>query len=763
MNPHETRHVATTGPSASISVSGEVYHWDEELNALLVSGAPAVLEVCRHGRQVIKQDHAFLIADHDGSVYNWCNCGTGLYVQDTRFLNGWQFKLENQVPTLLSSSSEKNYLARIEFMNSAISLPGGIELPQETLYVASHRLITTYLHERLEIVNYNPFPVTLRLVAQFSADFVDMFEVRGAFRGDRGRFLRPKIAADSVAFTYVGADGHVRQTRLRFAVPPARIQPLALSHATGAEVCFEVSIGGGGQKSLLEFWIEPLEATSEGKLAVPEPLPPFEELMATLEAEQTRRAEHFTRITSSNEVYNLVIQRNVLDLEALTTQMAETGPYIVAGIPWFASPFGRDGLIAAYQSLLLGPELARGTMRYLARFQGTDTDDYRDEEPGKILHEVRFGELARLKQVPHTPYFGSIDSTPLYLILLSETFRWTGDLDFVRELWESAEQALMWIDAYGDVDGDGFLEYKTRSKLGLYNQCWKDSPTSNIRPDFSVAELPVAVAEVQGYVYDAKMRMAELCDLLDLRVMGDRLKSEAKELKIAFNQAFWNEEDGFYCIALDAQKRQIRTMSSNPGHGLWSGIIDEGRIPRLAEQLLSPDMFSGWGIRTLSAGMAPYNPLSYHNGSIWPHDNSLIAKGLADNGHVDKALTVMNALYQASLQFPYYRLPELFCGFAKAGELDKPIPYPVACSPQAWAAGAPFLLLRSVLGLNPDAHNRRLIIKQPTLPLWLDELTLRGLRIGETSVDLQFLQVNGVTTVRVLDKRGPALRILVEA
>jgi glycogen debranching enzyme len=489
---------------------------------------------------------------------------------------------------------------------------------------------------------------------------------------------------------------------------------------------------------------------------------PFEAMQARLQLAQDQRLSEFTRLSSDHEIYNLVLNRNVLDMETLITNMEGTGPYVVAGIPWYASPFGRDALITAYQSLMLGPELAKGTLRYLAKYQGKDSNDYRDEDPGKILHEVRFGELANLGQVPHSPYYGTIDATPLFLVLAHETYRWTGDVDFIREIWEAIEQCLMWIDAYGDMDGDGFLEYKTRSSLGLFNQCWKDSAISNIGPDFKIAEPPVAVAEVQGYVYDAKRRMAELCYVMDLRVMGDRLVREADELKVAFNQKFWSEEDGFYVIALDKDKNKVRTLSSNIGHCLWSGIVDAKRVPLVAEQMLRPDMFSGWGIRTISADMPPYNPLSYHNGSVWPHDNSLIARGLADSGHVDQALTIMNALYQASLQFPYYRLPELFCGFNKMGEMDKPVPYPVACSPQAWAAGAPFLLLQSVLGLNPDAARGQLVIKQPTLPAWLENLYLRGLRIGTAVVDLQFMQTNGVTTVRVLDKHGTPLKILIE-
>lgn len=747
----------------TVEIAGEIFEPDEDLNKILREGVPAVLESCRHTRQVIKHDDLFLVSDNDGSVYNRCNCGTGLYYMDTRYLNGLQLFMEGVSPTLLSSSTEKNFLSRIEYMNVPMVLANGTQVPQESIYVASNRLIEKYIHDRLELVNYNPFPVELKLKVELSADFSDMFEVRGAYRGDRGIFFQPKVTGNQIVLSYLGADQQLRRTRITFKQPPVKIEPLSLKTSTGVTVEFVVPVGAGGGKAMLEMQIEPLiEPADERRELPPVPGASFETLSEQLEHEQVRRHGSRSTLKTDNEIYNLVLERSLLDIQSLSSVMADTGLYIAAGIPWYACPFGRDAVIAAFQSLMLGPELAKGTLRYLAKFQGKDTNDYRDEEPGKIMHEVRFGELANLGQVPHSPYYGSIDATPLYLILISETYRWTGDLDFVREMWESVEQALMWIDAYGDQDGDGFLEYATRSPLGLFNQCWKDSSISNIGPDFAIAQPPVAVVEVQGYVYDAKRRMAELCYAMDLRVMGDRLLREAEDLKVAFNKAFWSEEDGFYVIALDRDKKQVRTLASNAGHLLWSGILPPERVPIVAKQMLAPDMFSGWGIRTLSAAMPPFNPLSYHNGSIWPHDNSLIAKGLADNGFTGESLDVMNALYQASLQFPYYRLPELFCGFTKGGDMDKPVPYPVACAPQAWAAGATFMLLQSILGLNPDAAKGQLLIRQPLLPPWLENVYLRGLRIGKCTVDLQFMQMNGVTTCRVLAKEGGPLKILIE-
>ncbi|MEB3196072.1 MAG: amylo-alpha-1,6-glucosidase [Candidatus Sericytochromatia bacterium] len=750
--------VGAESEDGSLDLAGESFTPAADLDCLLRDGMPAVLETCRHQRQVISQTGMFLVSDEAGGLYEGCRCGTGLYFQDTRFLSGWRWQLEGTMPTLLSFSADRNFQARIELMNGHLVLPDGRQIPQESIYVSVNRLIQEVVHERLEVVNFNPDAVTLRLSCTFSADFSDMFEVRGAFRGERGRYFKPKIAGEEAVLAYQGADGVFRSTRVRFSQVPQSLELPAGLRAPGFIATFDLSIPGRGGHACLETVIAPRLGGQES----PDLSATFQDRHHQLSEAQRERLARHTHLSSDHEIYDLVLRRSVLDLETLTSAQPLSGPLIAAGIPWFACPFGRDALIAAYQTLLLGPELAQGTLRFLARHQGREVNDFRDEEPGKILHELRHGELTNLAQVPHAPYFGAIDSTPLFLILLSETYRWTGDLDFVRELWEPVEQALMWIDAYGDLDGDGFLEYATRSRLGLYNQNWKDSSNSNITPDFRIATLPIAVAEVQGYVYDAKRRIAELCYALELRVMGDRLVREAEELKQAFNHAFWLEADDFYALALDGAKRPVRTLTSNVAHGVWSGIIDEERLPDMVRRLFSPDMFSGWGIRTMSSAMPPYNPLSYHNGSVWPHDNSLIAKGLADHGFKREALCLMESLFDAAQKFEYFRLPELFCGFPKQGDLDKPVPYPVACAPQAWAAGASLLLLQAVLGLTPDAGRGQLLIRRPILPTWLQDVTLRGLRVGSTRLDLQFLQQHGVTTTRVLRKEGGAMRILIE-
>lgn len=751
---------ATETP-ATISVGGEIYHIDRELSTVLSSGIPAVLTACREGRQVIKQESLFLVSGDDGNVYPGTGCGMGLYSSDTRFLSGLILRLEGEVPTLLSFSAERNYLSQVEYMNQRLCLPSGLEIPQETIYVSSIRAIENFLREQIRVVNYNPFALKLKLSLEFAADYADIFEVRGMHRQRHGTFLQPKIEKEQqLVLSYMGGDQLFRQTRIRFleGAPLERIEILPTEHfSTRAIAHLELSIGPNGGQVEFEYLLAPLQ----GNETLPEgELKPFMTFVEDLDKAAREKAETRTQLWSSNEIHHLMLNRSMRDIASLTLDY-ETGFFPSAGIPWFTAPFGRDALITAYQTLLLTPEIAKGTLRFLAKYQGKEDNPFKDEEPGKIMHEIRTGELARLGVVPHTPYYGSVDATPLFLILLSEYYRWTGDVTFVRELWDAVEGALMWLEGYGDIDGDGFVEYQRRSPVGLVVQGWKDSVNSVIFPDATLAEGAIALAEVQGYVYDAKRRTAELCYLMDLRILGDRLAREAEELKLAFNQAFWSEADGFYVEALDGEKRQVNIKTSNPGQALWSGIVAEERIPTLVSQLLAPDMFSGWGIRTMSADSPVYNPMSYHNGTIWPHDNSLIIKGLADQGYKEEVVQLFNALYQASLHFPYYRLPELFCGFSRMGDLDRPVPYPVACSPQAWAAGTSFLLLQASLGIQPDAPNNALHIVQPMLPDWLDAVHVKGLRIRETTLDLQFLQSNGVTTARVVNKQGKA-KILIE-
>jgi glycogen debranching enzyme len=460
----------------------------------------------------------------------------------------------------------------------------------------------------------------------------------------------------------------------------------------------------------------------------------------------------FAEIRTDNELFNLAIARSAGDLRLLIND--GPGPderYVAAGIPWFSTLFGRDSLIASFQALAVRPQLAVETLEVLAARQATEEDPERDAEPGKILHELRTGEMARTGETPHRPYYGTVDATPLWLILLGATWDWTGDRALVDRLWPTALRALEWIDRWGDRDGDGFVEYQRRGARGLLNQGWKDSADCIRDRHGRLAVTPVALAEVQGYVYDAKRRMAALA-----RVRGDvdlatRLEAEAEALRVRFEEAFWIEDQGYYAMAIDGEKRRADAIGSNAGHCLWSGIVAPDRAARVVERLMASDMFTGWGIRTYASGQAGYNPIGYHTGTVWPHDVSLIAAGFKRYGHHAEANRLVGRIFEASQHFADFRLPELFCGFDRDVS-PVPVPYPVACSPQAWAAGSMFLFLETMLGLRPNAAGAELELARPELPDWLTKVTVSNLRVGEGDVDLLFHRWRGGTSAEVIRK-----------
>jgi glycogen debranching enzyme len=464
-----------------------------------------------------------------------------------------------------------------------------------------------------------------------------------------------------------------------------------------------------------------------------------------------------THFSSSNDVFDTALNTAIGDFHALQIPV-DNRRIIAAGIPWFATMFGRDSIIAAYQSLSLNPQLAAGTLCLLAERQGTEHNDWRDEQPGKILHEYRDGEMTRCGEMPFGPYYGSVDATPLFLILLSETFNWTADEELVKELLPAAHRALDWIDQYGDLDGDGFVEYLRRSPKGLVNQGWKDSWDANMHRDGTVAQPPIALVEVQGYVYDAKYRMASLLRAFGDTKRADKLKKDALELARRFEKEFWMAQSGFYAMALDREKKQVQVISSNPGHLLFTRIVNRERARAIVGRMMRDDMFSGWGWRTLSAEERVFNPLSYHRGSVWPHDNSLIAHGMALQEFREPSQRCLTTLFQAAMNFRDYRLPELFCGVQRR-EFDEPVHYPVSCSPQAWASGAFFLMLTSVLGIRPSAPRKELNIINPVLPEWLDFLHLRNLRVGNSRVALDFSRRGDRTYCNVVDVEGEKLLV----
>jgi glycogen debranching enzyme len=454
-----------------------------------------------------------------------------------------------------------------------------------------------------------------------------------------------------------------------------------------------------------------------------------------------------------------LLTRGLRDLRALYTRMDGTG-VIAAGIPWYVAVFGRDTLITSHQLLMLNTAPARESLQVLANLQGTEVEDWRDEEPGKILHEIRRGELAGSGFLPHSPYYGSVDSTPWFLILLAQYFRWTNDRAFVEELLPNAEAALSWIDEYGDLDGDGLVEYKSRSKRGLTNHGWKDSWDSVVHTDGTLAEPPIALVEVQGYVYMAKQRMADVYAALGDEERAARLRKEAGVLRDRLQEAFWMEDEQYFAGAVDGEKQLVRTVVSNPGHLLYCGAVDDTFAEKVARRLFQPDMFSGWGIRTMSKTAKAYNPMSYHDGSVWPHDNALIAAGLKRYGFVNTTNRVATAMFDAAVHSDYMRLPELYCGFTRRTPTS-PVQYPVACSPQAWAAGSPFLLLQAMLGLSALAHQNLLTVNKPHLPRWLNYVELRNLRVGESTLTLVFRREGEMTGFSLVSRDGD-VRVVME-
>ena len=459
-------------------------------------------------------------------------------------------------------------------------------------------------------------------------------------------------------------------------------------------------------------------------------------------------------VDSDHELFNLAIARSTADLRLLVNEGPGPGErYVAAGVPWFTTLFGRDAMIVSLQSLAFRPQIAIETLGVLAARQATAVDDWRDAEPGKILHELRTGEMARAGELPFTPYYGSVDATPLWLILFGETFDWTGDRGLLDRYWPNALAALRWIDEWGDRDGDGFVEYERRSPRGLINQGWKDSADAIRDRDGRIAQAPIALAEVQGYVYDAKRRMSHMAEIRGEADLAQRLAVEANTLRTRFEEAFWLPDRQYYAMALDRDKRPMDALASNPGQCLWTGIVAPERAGAVVERLLDPALFSGWGIRSYGADQPGYNPIGYHTGTIWPHDSSIIAAGMKRYGFHDQANTLIGRILEAAQQFPGYRLPELFCGFDRE-DTNVPVPYPVACSPQAWAAGSPLLFTTTMLGLRAHADRRELDVLRPELPSWLRSIRLTNLRVGDGVVDLLFHSWRGTTSAEVLRKVG---------
>lgn len=668
----------------------------------------------------MKEDALVLVTEDDGSLPLGTAARLGLYYHDTQFLSGFALRVNGTAPLLLSANNEQNYVGTFQLTNAATTLPEGT-LPAQSLSIRRTRFLADGWRERIGILNCNAQPVTVRVELEFEATFRDMFAVRG-YRSPRdtgGDVQREPLPA-GLRFVRLGRDGLRRTTDVTSCPAPTSLN--------GSTLLFEQVLAPQGLFTV-ELSIVPREDGAGQELSPSG----FDEALDALNARYRRFLRSCSRYTTSSEALDqTLIARSALDLRALL-DFEDTGPFPTAGIPWYAVPFGRDGLIAAYQTLGWNPDIARGTLRLLARYQGRTTQPFTEEEPGKIFHELRRGELARLGEVPHRPYYGTVDATPLFALVFAETIKWTADRALWRELLPAAERALTWCDTIGDRDGDGYVEYGTRG-TELRNQGWKDSAESLSGPDGEWTTLPAALVEVQAYVYAAKVGLADLYAAEGDRARADRLRGQAAELGQQFERDFWMEDQSCYAQALDGAKRQVPAVTSNAGHALWAGIASPERGRRVATRLLAPDMFSGWGIRTLSSDYPTYNPMSYHNGSVWPHDNSLIAHGFARYGLRDEAAAVVEGLFEAGRLYPDARLPELFCGFARDLRFSsRPADYLVSCIPQAWSAAMTFLCLRALLGMEPDLERRRLII-DPALPAWLRRIEVADLEVHDASL-----------------------------
>ncbi|RNA68493.1 amylo-alpha-1,6-glucosidase [Alteribacter keqinensis] len=669
--------------------------------------------------RVIKENDVFLLTDEKGNIPKDHPYGPGLYSKDTRFLSKMDLKINGQEPILLSSEAEESYIASMILTNPHMEQDGNVELWRESVELTRKRFIyEDVFYEMITAKNYNPKRTAFDISLHVDADFKDMFIVRGFQNGNIGSRGETTLENNRLVLTYNGADDVKRETAIAW-------NEEASSVNKEGDVHFHLDLEHEEARTIV-FTFAP---TIDGQ--APKTYPP-EGALENLAVSYREWEEETTQVKTDNEALQRLIDRGIGDLRILLTDLGH-GRFPVAGLPWFGVPFGRDSLIAALQMLPFNPDVAKGTLKTMASTQGQSKDSWRDEEPGKIMHEMRFGELANTGQIPFTPYYGTIDATPLFLVLLSEYIKWTGDLDLFTELEPNVEKALEWIDSYGDRDGDLFVEYHQESSKGIANQGWKDSGDSIVHRNGDLAKTPIALSEVQGYVYQAKESIAAIYEKHSEGQKAESLRNEAAKLKEAFEKAFWMEDVNFYALALDEDKNQVGTITSNPGHVLFSGMLDEDRAQTVSRMLVSDKMFSGYGIRTMGKGEAGYNPMSYHNGTIWPHDNSMVILGMSKTGNKSDAAKAMKGLIDSAASFEYDRLPELFCGYDAKG---KAVNYPVACSPQAWAAGTPLLFIQSILGLFPDSLTETIELN-PVLPEGTNELEVTNLSIGKGQLSVR--------------------------
>jgi glycogen debranching enzyme len=723
-----------------ISPEGEEFEVDAETtNRFLNEKISLVLSEIREEKLALKEGDLFLYTNLSGDIPPQNKVGFGLYFKDTRFLSTYTLKIADHEPILLHSTADRYYIGHIEATNLEFT-SNTRRVTQHSLNLRRLRVIQKGLYERLRIKNYNSFQVDFKLELLVGSDFADIFEVRGLKRRKQGQHLKPRVLGQGMVLAYLGLDNLFRRINIRWS-----LKPISIIFVNGlVKLVFDVSIAPQG-RVLLDFFFDPAIGELRHKFRH------FNAVAASLRQSYRTWEDESAKIETDNKIFNVVIERARNDLRQLLTH-TRYGEIIYGGVPWFAAPFGRDALIAARQTLCLRTSLAKGTLNFCSKFQGKEFDANRDEEPGKIFHEIRQGEMANLGEVPQTPYYGSIDSTLLFLNLAADYFRWTGEKRFLKELEESVQKAWRWVNEYADLDGDGFIEYLRHSAKGLTNQGWKDSWDGVSHRSGKPAQPPIALVEVQAYLYAAKVKWAEIYRCFGQEELAGKLEREAQSLRERFEDAFWWPEENYYYLALDADKRPVEVVTSNPGHALWSGLVPEERAEKVVRRMLRPDLFSGWGIRTVSKASPIYNPMSYHNGSVWPHDTSLALSGMKRCGFDRESNVVATALYEMVVRQRDYRFPELLCGFTRRGN-NYPVDYPVACIPQAWGAGSVFLLLESILGLEPYAHQGVLKLR-PFLPHWLNWVKISNLRVGKARISLIALRAGEKSHFELLEQEG---------
>lgn len=719
---------------------------------------PGVLSERPQPTLTLKDNDLFLVSDTLGNISGRSESDTsasmGLFCADTRFLSRLELQIQGRSPVLLSSTAEKGFVLSVLCTNPHID----DQLLADTVGIQRELVLNGGLFEELKVSNYSTSPIHFELSLSFDADFVDLFEVRGRDREERGQILRAIEEKSSksdepedtqeLIMAYQGLDQMIMESRIQFVNRiPDRLK--------GYTAIWQLELASH-ETQTLGYRFQPF-TNDRPTSSVSAPMTLVQAKAAEFAEQQTWR-DQTTQISTNSPRINQVIQRAQQDVHLLL-QSFKGSKALSAGVPWFSTLFGRDSLISASQMLILDPAIARDTLKLLALYQGQVDDEWREEEPGKILHEIRTGEMARCNEIPHTPYYGTVDATPLWLMLYSDYYVWTDDQETVERLWPNALAAMDWVDR--NCEKTGYLSYGRRSKKGLANQGWKDSGDCIVNRRGQLANGPITLCEVQAYVYAAKIRLSGIARLMQRPDLATRWQEQARDLKRRFNRDFWLEEQDYCALALDGAGQRVDSVTSNPGHCLNLGIFLPEKAYSVAERLRAPDMFNGWGIRTLSQRSPAYNPMGYHIGSVWPHDNAFTALGLRSLGLIDQALELSQGLIDMTLRQPYVRPPELFCGYERVAD-SEPVRYPVACSPQAWATGTIFQLLQMMANLVPDAPGNCLRIIDPALPDSLKSLTLHNLRVGPTLLDLEFERVGATTACRVVNKRGN-LRVVIEA